>query len=49
MKDNRTDAQKVETAKRMLDRLIDKVGEMELDCDYEVYESLLKIQFVLAD
>ena len=40
---------KLESAKSMLDRLIDDVGELKHDCDMEVYEALLKIAYVLAD
>lgn len=34
--------------KRMLDRLIDRIEDMELDCDAEVYDALLKIQYAMA-
>ena len=40
--------EKAEKARRMIERLADRIGEMELDCDYEVYEELLKIQYALS-
>lgn len=39
---------KAAKAKRMLDRLVGRIEELELDCDAEVYDALLKIQFALA-
>ena len=39
---------RLDKAKRMLDRLIDRIEEMELDCDDEVYDGLLKIQYAMA-
>lgn len=35
-------------AAKLVNKLVGKIEGMELDCDAEVYESLLKIQSVLA-
>ena len=39
---------KAAKGKRMLDRLIGKIEDMEWDCDEEIYDALLKIQYAMA-
>ena len=42
------ECRRADKPKRMLDRLIARIEDLELDCDEEVYDSLLKIQYAMS-